>query len=291
MNKKILWGIMLLLFVMGCAGESKQVQISDAKIGAVESGKGTKTVEFPAGTVFGGASKEQATALARIFVESHNMAMEQIGHISGTQESLKEAQKETQKAIQESQDAMKKTAQGLEESNKKILGVAEKNLDVAEKNLSIGEKNLETAQKALRSIEQLSKKQGTGEITLFYPIGESKLSEKSLEYKRLVDFVDFLARESKGRKVLLVSIGSASVVGRQSWNMKLAQNRAEYPRPIIDKYLINLPHEYFKVYGIGDLYSPKVVSKNERDRYQHTRLIAVFEPDQIPPLPEEPAKK
>jgi hypothetical protein len=277
MNKKRFLGVAILLFVMGCAGESKQVQISDSTVGAIESEKGPKTVEFPAGTVFGGASKEQATALARIFVEAHNMAMQQFGKIAATQESVKETQKETQKAIQESQDAMKKTAQGLEESNQKILGVAEK--------------NLETAQKALRSLEQLSQKQGTGEITLFYPIGESKLTEKSLEYKRLVDFVDFLARESKGRKVLFVSIGSASAVGKRSLNMKLAQNRAEYPKPIIDKYLINIPHEYFKVYGIGDLYSPKVVSKNERDRYQHTRLIAVFETDQIPALPEEPAKK
>ena len=43
--------------------------------------------------------------------------------------------------------------------------------------------------------------------------------------------------------------------------MKLAQARAEYPKPIIDKYLINIPHENYKVYGIGDLYSPKAVSK------------------------------
>ena len=125
---------MLLLFVMGCAGESKQVQISDSTVGAVESEKGPKTVEFPAGTVFGGASKEQATALARIFVESHNMAMQQFGKIAGTQESVKEG---TQKAIQESQEAMKKTAQGLEESNQKILSVAEKNLETAKKALQI----------------------------------------------------------------------------------------------------------------------------------------------------------
>ena len=82
MNKKRYLGVMLLLFVMGCAGESKQVQISDSTVGAIESEKGPKTVEFPAGTVFGGASKEQATALARIFVEAHNMAMQQFGKIA-----------------------------------------------------------------------------------------------------------------------------------------------------------------------------------------------------------------
>ena len=277
MKKNRFLGLLLILFVMGCAGESKQVKISESTVGASSAEKGGKTVEFPGGTVFGGASKEQASALALIFVESHTMAMQQFDKITVTQESIKETQKETQKAIQESREEMKKSAQGLEESNQKIL--------------SLAEKNLETAQKALKTLEQLSRKQGTGEITLFYPIGESKLSEKSLEYKRLVEFVDFLARESKGRKILLVSIGSASAVGKKSWNLKLAQARAEYPKSGIDKYLINIPHEYYRVYGIGDLYSPKVVSKSERDRYQHTRLIAVFETDQVPPLPEEPAKK
>jgi hypothetical protein len=270
MNKKRFIGAMLLLFVIGCAGESKQVQMKDMSANDSQSDKSTKTVEFPQGTVFGGASKEQATALAQIFVESHNMAMQQFGKIAETQQSIKEAQK----AIKEGQDATKKS---LEESNQKILGLAEK--------------NMEAAQKALQSLEQLSQKQGTGEVTIFYNIGESKLSEKSLEYKRLVDFVDFLARESKGRKVLLISIGSASAVGRKSTNMRLAQARAEYPKPIIDKYLINIPHENFKVYALGDLYSPKNVSKHERDRYQHTRLLAVFDTDQIPALPADPAKK
>ena len=126
-NKRFL-GVMLLLFVIGCAGESKQVQISDSTVGAVESEKGPKTLNFPQVPYLEGL-KEQATALARIFVEAHNMAMQQFGKMAATQESVKE----TQKAIQESQDAIKKSAQGLEESNQKILSVAEKNLETAEK--------------------------------------------------------------------------------------------------------------------------------------------------------------
>ena len=73
--------------------------------------------------------------------------------------------------------------------------------------------------------------------------------------------------------------------------MKLAKERAEFPKNPVDKYLVNAPHEYYKVYGTGDLYSPKGVSKKEHDRYQHTRLIALYETDQTPKLPEEPAKK
>jgi hypothetical protein len=265
MGVRLFVGVFLLLLVLGCAGERKQLQMRDTTVSASESEKGVKKVEFPNGTVFGGASKEQAGSLAQIFVASHNMAMQQFDKITETQES-------TQKTMREGQETIKKSTRDLEESNQKILNLAQK--------------HQQTAEKALRALEQLSQKQGTGEITLFYPTGGNILNEKSFEYERLVRFIDFLARESRGRKVLLVSIGSASAIGKKSWNLKLAQTRAEYPKVVIDKYLVNIPHEYYKVYGSGDMYSPKGVSRQERERYQHTRLIAVFETDQIPALPE-----
>jgi hypothetical protein len=269
MGVRLFAGIFLLLLVMGCAGERKQLQMRDTTVGPSGPEKGMKKVEFPNGTVFGGASKEQAGALAQIFVDSHNMAMQQFDKIMETQESVKE----TQKTTREGQETIKKSTQNLEESNQKIL--------------SLAQMHQQTAQKALQVLEQLSQKQGTGEITLFYPTGENILNEKSFEYERLVRFIDFLARESRGRKVLLVSIGSASAIGKKSWNLKLAQARAEYPKVVIDKYLVNIPHEYYKVYGTGDMYSPKGVSRQERERYQHTRLIAVLETDQVPALPEK----
>jgi hypothetical protein len=103
--------------------------------------------------------------------------------------------------------------------------------------------------------------------------------------------MDYLSRESRGRKVLFVNIGSASATGNQRVNRKLAQARSEFPRQAIDKYLVNVPHEYYKVYGVGDLYSPKNASGKEHLRYQNNRLIAVYETDQIPAVPEEPQKK
>jgi len=269
MGTKLFAGVFLLLLVIGCAGERKELQMRDtavAPVGPSAPDKGMKKVDFPSGTVFGGASKEQAGALAQIFVTSHNMAMQQFDKITEMQES-------TQKTMREGQETINKSTQKLEESNQKILGLAQK--------------HQQTAERALHSLQQISQKQGIGEITLFYPTGEDRISEKSFEYWRLVRFIDFLARESRGRKVLLVSIGSASAIGKKSWNLKLAKARAEYPKAVIDKYLINIPHEYYKVYGSGDMYSPKGVSKQERERYQHTRLIAVFETDQVPTLPEE----
>jgi len=271
MGMKLLAGTFLILLVIGCAGETKQLQMRDTTVGPSGPEKTMKTVEFPNGTVFGGASKQQAGALAQIFVTSHNMAMQQFDKVIETQES-------TQKTIREGQETIKKSTRELEESNQKIL--------------SLAQKHQQTAERALHILQQLSQKQGIGEITLFYPTGEYTIKdEKSFEYWRLVRFIDFVGRESKGRKVLLISIGSASAIGKKSWNLKLAQARAEYPKTIIDKYLINIPHEYFKVYGSGDMYSPKGVSRQERERYQHTRLIAVFETDQVPLLPDaQPTK-
>ncbi|MDI6890798.1 MAG: hypothetical protein QMC83_07675 [Thermodesulfovibrionales bacterium] len=259
-------GILLIFFVIGCAGEVKQLQMKDTA-GA------TKTVEFPKGTITGAASKGQASTLAQIFVDSHNMAMGELAEIkTNTRRSL-----ENEEAIKQATQRIEAGIQKLDESNRKILETSKGNLD--------------TAQKALLTLEQLSKKQGTGEITIFFPVGSSQIKKGTLEYKRLVNFADFLSRESKGRKILLISIGSASAFGDKKLNQKLAKNRSESPMEIIDKYLVNIPHEFFKVYGTGDVYSPKNVKMKEHQRYQHARIIAFYETDQIPVLPEEPRGK
>ena len=145
-------------------------------------------------------------------------------------------------------------------------------------------KNLQTSQQALQMLEHLSQQQGTGDITLFFPTGSAALSQGSLQYQRLINFVDYLSRNSRGRKILLVMIGSASATGNMSINQKLSRERSEAPEPIIDQYLVNDPHQFFKVYGIGDMYSPKNVSLQEDQRYQNVRIIAVYDTNQIPTL-------
>ena len=145
-------------------------------------------------------------------------------------------------------------------------------------------KNLQTSQQALQMLEHLSRQQGTGDITLFFPTGSAALSQGSLQYQRLINFVDYLSRNSRGRKILLVMIGSASATGNMSINQKLSRERSEAPEPIIDQYLVNDPHQFFKVYGIGDMYSPKNVSLQEDQRYQNVRIIAVYDTNQIPSL-------
>ncbi len=270
MKAKILTGIVALLFLFGCGGEVKQLQMRDTAVSPSEPSKGMKTVEFPTGTWTGGASKEQAGTLAQMFVDSHNMAMAEFSKLQDSQESMKAGQE----ALKGSAQRLEETTQQLKETNRQILELAQE--------------HQKTAQTTLRKIEDLSRNQGTGEITLFYPAGVGRLKGNSVEYDRLIRFVDFLSRESKGRKILFVSLGSASAFGPPKVNKKLAKERAEFPQGVIDKYLVNTPHEYYKVYGTGDLYSPKGVTKKEHARYQHSRVIALYEADQVPQLPEQP---
>ncbi len=149
------------------------------------------------------------------------------------------------------------------------------------------EENRQTAQQSLRMLEALSKRQGSGEITIFFNTGSSNISNDSMEYQRLVRFLDYLARESHGREVLLVSIGSASKFGNSRHNARLASRRAKAPVPAIEKYLVNIPHSFYKVYSVGDQYSPGDIPVSMQKNYQHTRIIGVFETDELPRLPQE----
>jgi hypothetical protein len=48
---------------------------------------------------------------------------------------------------------------------------------------------------------------------------------------------------------------------------------------------VNVPHKYYKVYGLGDIYSPKGATLTVDQRYQNVRIIAVYQTDQVPVLP------
>ena len=145
-------------------------------------------------------------------------------------------------------------------------------------------KNLQTSQQALGMLEQLSNQQGTGEITLFFPTGSASLGSSGLQYDRLVNFLDYISRDSRGRKVLFIMIGSASATGSLAINEKLSRERSQTPEPIINQYLVNVPHQFYKVYGLGDLYAPENVTLQVDQRYQNVRIIAVYDTNQIPAL-------
>lgn len=264
MIKRIAFVFLALIFVAGCAGEPRHYRMRD-NTGA------SRIVEFPRGTITGAASKEQADTLAEVSIESHNMTLDELDKL-----------KDTGSKSLENQETLKKSTQRIEATGQRIE-------DNTVKLLDLSEKNAESARMTIKMIEQLSKRHGTGEITIFFPTGSSKIKNNSTEYRRLVNFTDFLSRASKGRKVLLVAIGSASATGSAEKNRKLAMDRANASSSLIRKYLVNVPHQFFKMYGTGDIYSPRDLSKDENMKYQHARIIAFYEHDQIPGLPLEHA--
>ena len=199
----------------GCAGQPQTYSL-----------QGGESVTVPKGTMLGGASAGQTTALAQEIADTNNNAMTQFGKVENTQN-----------------------------------------------------KELATSQAALAKLEQISAEQGTGQITLFFAEGSATLDQ--FQYQRLVSFLDYLQRESRGRKVILVSIGSASAVGSASVNQKLSVERSQAPLPIVSQYLVNTPHQFFKVSAIGDMYAPKGAPMSVEKRYQSVRIIAAYDVAQL----------
>ena len=133
---------------------------------------------------------------------------------------------------------------------------------------------LQDSQEALAKLEQLSNQQGSGQVTLFFATGSIDLNQE--QQQRLIRFLDYLSRENRGRKVILVSVGSASAVGPASVNRQLSIGRSQAPLPMINQYLVNTPHDFYKVSAVGDMYAPKNVTLAVDQRYQNVRIIAAY---------------
>ena len=173
-------GGLIAAMLGGCAGQAQQFYMQQPDEQSPQS------VTFPNGTMFGGASNRQASSLAQMMVDSNNNNMKE----------YEELQAMSAKNQQTTQEALQMLTQQQ----------------------ATGAKNLQTSQQAVRMLEQLSQQQGTGEITLFFATGSAVLPSSGLQYDRLITFLDFLSRDSRGRKLLFVVIGSASATGNVSVN-------------------------------------------------------------------------
>ena len=133
-----------------------------------------------------------------------------------------------------------------------------------------------TTERILSIIEQTSKSQGSGEITLFFESGQDNFSLQGPEGRRLIHFMDYLARENRDRTLFFISIGKASSPGSRKDNLALSQRRANFPKAIIDHYLINTPHAFYDIIGMGEPESTEGNAPEIHARHQHTRLIAFY---------------
>jgi outer membrane protein OmpA-like peptidoglycan-associated protein len=138
---------------------------------------------------------------------------------------------------------------------------------------------LQTSQDALAKLVELSNQQGSGSITLFFAEGSAQLNQE--QQQRLISFLDYLSRSNHGRTVILVSVGSASAVGPAAVNRRLSLQRAQAPVDIIQQYLINTPHTFYKVSSVGDMYAPKDASQQVDQRYQNVRIVAAYSTSQL----------
>ncbi|MEA2060767.1 MAG: SUMF1/EgtB/PvdO family nonheme iron enzyme [Thermodesulfobacteriota bacterium] len=136
--------------------------------------------------------------------------------------------------------------------------------------------NKELARRNHDFLKKIVKNQNTGEITLFFPVDQATIPENSKEYNRLIRFTDQIAAKSDGRKIIFVLIGSASSTGEKAHNQTLSQKRANAPVPIIDHFLVNIPHSFHKIYGTGNMYSPENAAEEIDKRYRHVRIMAMY---------------
>jgi len=129
----------------------------------------------------------------------------------------------------------------------------------------------------LEVIESISKEDFLGELTIFYEIDKYELKYAGSDvYNRLEKFASQIAEKSHGKKILLVYIGSASAIGPKDNNIFLGKKRAQAPVPVLEKCLVDVPHENIKMLGTADSYSPSNVSMPIHYQYQHTRVIAYY---------------
>jgi outer membrane protein OmpA-like peptidoglycan-associated protein len=136
-------------------------------------------------------------------------------------------------------------------------------------------RELRNSQAALTKLEKLSNQQGSGQITLFFADDSIELNQE--QEQRLIRFLDYLSRDNQGRTVILVSVGSASAVGPAAGNHRLSIGRAETPLPMINRCLVNTPHDFYEVSAVGDRYVPKDESLAADQRYQSVRIVAAYD--------------
>lgn len=218
-------------------------------------------------------------------IESREALLEE-GHFMGHSASRQEASLANMIVATNNSDVQEFAK--LETLEVKDLKISEETLAAVKEVKDLVSKDLQASEAALtllKSYEALSKFQGTGEITLFFGLNDSTIAKSGENHQRLVHFLDYLGTNAHGRKVKFLLVGSASATGKSERNTKLSEKRANAPVEIIDTYLVNLPHETLKVYGVGDSLSSKDAKTFKK--FQNVRVIAVYDEAQAPALPEK----
>ena len=79
----------------------------------------------------------------------------------------------------------------------------------------------------IEAFEKVSRRQAPARSRSFSPRARRDRARGGCRSAVLVEFADWLGRESRGRRIMFVAIGSASATGPQELNAKLAKQRSE----------------------------------------------------------------
>ena len=70
-------------------------------------------------------------------------------------------------------------------------------------------------------------------------------------------------------------------MGPAAVNRRLSIERSQSPLPLIEQYLVNTPHQFYKVSSVGDMYAPKNASMQVEQRYQNVLIVAAYSEAQL----------
>ena len=138
------------------------------------------------------------------------------------------------------------------------------------------------AQASLDELLRIARRQGSGELTLFFGWNSARLRPGSRQHERYVRFLDRVAFEAHGREVVLVAIGSAGDWNKPGWNDTLSQRRASVVRLPAKRHLLHVPHRWLRVDGAGSTLAP---GDARGQAWRHVRILAVYDEGDLPPLP------
>jgi len=218
-----------------------------------------QAMTVPQSTWSGAASGEQTHSVASLVVDTNNNTQQRFDQMAGNIDQIHSKGDENLKLNRDTLSKLDQMSDAQDASKKETLA----------------------------KLEDMSMKQGSGQITLFFKTGSAKLD--GVQRQRLIGFCDYLAREHRGRQVILVSVGQASTPGTEEYNQKLSDQRSQAPRPIIDKYLTNVPHDFHTVMGAGEKDAPQEETDAEINaRYQSVRVIAVYDTANLPETARNP---
>ena len=129
---------------------------------------------------------------------------------------------------------------------------------------------------------EAARRQGTGEITLFFPWNVEFLGRARTE--RLTHWLDHLVLEARGRPLHLVLVASAADWKKTTWNLDEAEGRLRAVRAAIDRQLMYVPHSFHRTYVLDPQLRP---ADSKARAWRQVRIIAVHDLGDLPALPAE----